>query len=381
MIVISRAPNDYFTFDLSELLLKGLVCEYNAYYIWANPPHVISTFFESNFNKSKNVIIGIKDMLDLWGDYHYWNKNGNGVVDLIVEVAKKYPETNFVILTSLDHLEKEISEQNIQIISWGGDCVNQCNEYKILDPVVDKNFKSEKHVISLNRNYRAYRIVYLSYLLGRNLETCVNLSCLGISTIDLNVEPNNFMDRINWVFENSEEHNRIRDILIEGYRDKFFNNTDLIKEEYNIYQRSNDNITNFNTSLRSKYQSSFLEIVTESCFTSPSFMVTEKTMHCFYGCNFPIILGGCGIVAHLREVGFDMFDDIIDHSYDLISNPIDRIVRAIDDNERLLVDPNYVKDLWIKHKQRILNNVDVARKISDFYKARAIDQWNNVVWK
>jgi hypothetical protein len=58
------------------------------------------------------------------------------------------------------------------------------------------------------------------------------------------------------------------------------------------------------------------------------FFITEKSIKPFLFAQFPIFLGKPGIVKHLREYGFDMFDDIIDHSYDVIED-IDERTDAI----------------------------------------------------
>jgi hypothetical protein len=122
--------------------------------------------------------------------------------------------------------------------------------------------------------------------------------------------------------------------------------------------------------LRNMYRNSFVEIVSETGFAAHTFFITEKTAHAFYGCNFPIILSGCGTVAHLRELGLDVFDDIVDHSYDQISNPFDRIIHAIESNSTLLTDTEYVKQAWKTHRSRFERNVRVMRDIYSWYENR-----------
>jgi hypothetical protein len=127
------------------------------------------------------------------------------------------------------------------------------------------------------------------------------------------------------------------------------------------------------------YRNSFVEIVTESTFAEPSFAITEKTAHSFFGCNFPIILGGCGIIAHLREIGFDMFDDVVDHSYDQIANPFDRIVSAIESNRRLLIDSDHAKQSWRRCHTRFEHNVQTVRNIYAWYEHRAKTKFARVL--
>jgi len=60
---------------------------------------------------------------------------------------------------------------------------------------------------------------------------------------------------------------------------------------------------------------SYIDIVTETTHDLLPFM-TEKSVKPFYNLQIPIILGYTGIVSDLRELGFDVFDDIVNHDYD-----------------------------------------------------------------
>jgi hypothetical protein len=161
------------------------------------------------------------------------------------------------------------------------------------------------------------------------------------------------------------------------------NNNAINLDSYNIYQEygqgATDNAGNFENRLRAMYQDSFVEIVSESVFAAPSFMITEKTAHSFYGCNFPIILGGCGIISHLRELGLDMFDDVVDHSYDTIANPFDRIVAAIELNRTLLLDTEHAKSQWKRCRSRFISNVDTIRNIYSWYENRTRTKLTSVL--
>jgi hypothetical protein len=63
---------------------------------------------------------------------------------------------------------------------------------------------------------------------------------------------------------------------------------------------------------------------------------TEKTAK-YINCNqLPLFMAPHGYVGRLRELGFDVFDDIINHNYDLEKNPDDRIEMISDELERLV---------------------------------------------
>jgi len=365
---ISQPPNDDFTHDIFVDLVKSHAGPSEAYYIWSSPPRTLRTFLKHTPFSAPTIIIGIKDLLEAYDleQFNWWQNPTLTIVSLIRDMAKQHADKNFILFVSVEQLELSLDEPNLHIIPWGGDWVNQRAGYSRLMPVLDKNFNSNKTFINLNRHARDHRIVTLSYLFGSGVADSGMITYLG------NVNENRstlLLDRIYWEFDNSE----IKEKILTGF-DLMRSALDTPGDTFDIYHvygnGQNDNIGNFENQLRRRYRDSFVEIVSESSFTPSSFMLTEKTAHAFYGCNFPIMLSGAGAVAHLRELGFDMFDDIIDHSYDLISNPIDRIVTAIDANRRLLTDTDHAKQSWNTCRSRFERNVEVMRDIYTWYEQR-----------
>jgi hypothetical protein len=128
------------------------------------------------------------------------------------------------------------------------------------------------------------------------------------------------------------------------------------------------------------YKQTFVEIVNETSYTEKAFNLTEKTLNSIYGCNFPIILSSKGTVSFLRDMGLDMFDDIIDHDYDSIEDPIDRMFAAITTNQELLTNNNRTKRLWQENKDRFLYNVSfVKNNMYDFYEKRAEEKFSEAL--
>jgi hypothetical protein len=82
---------------------------------------------------------------------------------------------------------------------------------------------------------------------------------------------------------------------------------------------------------RTAYDQSVLSILTESDFFEPSIQrITEKSIKAAaMGVPF-IVLGPPNSVAALRELGFCSFSGLIDHSYDLIQDPVARLKKAFD---------------------------------------------------
>jgi len=379
--IIKRAPNDDFTFELFKDLLESVDHKFEAHYIWSNPPKRLKRILETTEFTQPNVVIGIKDMLDQWEVYNVWEHRAQAGVRLIDTVAAKNPDKNFIIFTSLENIQsEEVLSPNVQFVCWGGDITNQAAVYPDVEPVLDKNFYSERPYICLNRNAREHRVVTLSYLFGRGYENSGEISFLGDRMG--NNKSTNLHDNLSWDFESIQADffvdNRV--VMQEGFV-KFCEASDLDRDDYDIYEEENDNVTNFDLNLRDKYLHSFVEIVSESSFVPPAYNVTEKTLNSIYGCNFPILLGGVGIVQLMRDIGFDMFDDIVDHSYDTITNPFNRIINAVECNKQLLLDHARTKKLWQGNQSRFESNIKIAQtQLYPWYKQRATAQFRQLKW-
>ena len=375
--VVSRAPNDDFTYGLFQTLVATIPTDFEAYYIWTGLQDKFNQFIAETVFHKPTVILGIKDLLDSYQEFDHWSDQTTVGAQQLAKVAQRHPAQQFVIFTSVEHLKLELdllNIKNIQLIQWGGDIVNQAQEYPTIEPVFDKDFDSDRAFISLNRHPRAHRLVIMSYLFGNNYHNHGLVTYIGQGRFDL---PDCILDKISWQFD--KRHDRARESILRGYK-KFYNNADLKNIDYGeIYPTANNNVDNFVKRLAPLYQKSFVEIVSESSFAAPSYMITEKTLNSMYGCNFPIVLAGVGAVDHLRTVGFDLFDDVVDHSYDKIANPFDRIIAAIENNRRLLIDADYAKQQWRTCQDRFKANITTAQTtMYQWYQTRTTDQFNKI---
>lgn len=101
---------------------------------------------------------------------------------------------------------------------------------------------------------------------------------------------------------------------------------------------------------------SHASLVVETEFSSSSMQrITEKTFKALAAGHPSIIFGNPFSVSLAREIGFDTFDDIIDHSYDTIVDPslrfgavlseLERLVKRIEGNAALHSDRVYKRAL------------------------------------
>jgi len=72
------------------------------------------------------------------------------------------------------------------------------------------------------------------------------------------------------------------------------------------------------------FADAYLHIVSETTIKEKIFL-TEKTWQTILAGQLFIVWGNCGVIQHLRDLGVDVFDDIIDHAYDEIANHRNRL--------------------------------------------------------
>jgi hypothetical protein len=100
-----------------------------------------------------------------------------------------------------------------------------------------------------------------------------------------------------------------------------------------------------------------VNIVTETQYYESPGIITEKTLMALLGLQVPIVIGYPGIAEHCKRLGFDMFEDLVDHSYDNMPDDA-RWKAAIDLNKGLIngkFDRNLILDRLLWNQNYVLN--------------------------
>ena len=103
---------------------------------------------------------------------------------------------------------------------------------------------------------------------------------------------------------------------------------------YDYTQYTYNNVDNF-INLDYVYGKCAVNIVTETEYATTPGIISEKTLLAMAAEQIPIVIGHQGIVRHCEELGFDMFTDLVDVSYDLMPNEV-RAEQAILLNQDLI---------------------------------------------
>lgn len=313
------------------------------------------------------VVLFVKDHFRI-STRNAWSNTLPELSEYFINLFTFYPNKKFILVTSLENLDKEIVNDNCTIIPMGGDITNQIDSYMKFIPEATKDTEA-KNFVSLNRGSRNHRLYLVSALYGRNLDEYGNISYLST------LHKSSLSDAIPYDYIGDSKYH----IANLGYDRYSFVKEQKVEDSKDIYTVQNDNLTNFKQSLQPKYFNSIVEFVSETSYNEQSFNITEKTLHFIYGANFPIMISSAGTVNFLRNMGIDMFDDLINHSYDMIEDPASRINAAIDLNMDILTSSNMIEQ-WKKHKYRIDKNIAFVKegKLRTYYSDRF---WSTLLGK
>lgn len=102
------------------------------------------------------------------------------------------------------------------------------------------------------------------------------------------------------------------------------------------------------------FNNSYINFVTETT-VSQGLFITEKTWKPIASEQLFLIYGNVGTIKHLRDIGVDTFDDIIDHNYyDNVTDWVDRLNRIHALIEDLLT--SNLEQIFIDTKERRVQN-------------------------
>lgn len=128
------------------------------------------------------------------------------------------------------------------------------------------------------------------------------------------------------------------------------------------------------------YSNCYINIITETLFDSPEIHISEKSFRPFYFMQLPIYVATYEHVKYLKKrFGFDMFDDLIDHSYDLEKDNQKRMKMVFEEIKRLNDNKELVIDFYKKNKNRFEKNLTLFQHI--YKKEETINFFKNLSTK
>lgn len=330
--------------------------------------------------------------IDHWGDDELLLlPNADDPVEKLRKVLQNNKGKHFYCFTVCPFFSEFFKDyNNIDMIHWGDEFLLQpsSNNYGCIKPVGEKTFSQDHHWIFTSRNRRFHRAIFAIFLLGMKVPN-------GLIRIDPSyaLENNSWPGVLDYLAYNNYHYlnsilSTYQDILKHGFHrlksgDGFYSlerdSTDVNHNPWVLWPITLADLggclgLNFDLVLRKIYLDTVVEIVGETVFLRRTGHITEKFCNSVIGYNFPIMLAMSGSVQYLRDLGFDMFDDVIDHSYDHIKDPYLRMVNAITENLKILHDRKFAVTIWHKCRARFDANYDLMTSL--YANAESVVQQN-----
>lgn len=247
-----------------------------------------------------------------------------------------------------DSVSKFFYDYNIpykQMIHWSGsrpsgnepiNVIQNLSAFSLITPIEKLNQIEipTHHFVMLGRIARAHRVAATIEVLSRNLLKFGKVSCGCMLYEGERTE-----------FENIPiEYQHMFPLTIDGY-----------------FTPNEDSISSDNTVIIPEVAGAFCQVIGESSHDTQTYgwtmpFPTEKTEKCFLLGQVPLFNGSENLALNMRELGFDLFDDLVDHTYDSIQNPTKRLKMLIDQLEKIC---SMTLDQLIKYK---LDNIERFKK-------------------
>jgi hypothetical protein len=157
---------------------------------------------------------------------------------------------------------------------------------------------------------------------------------------------------------------------------KFFYSQESQIESKSGVNNYGSNHWTWNNGLGDIFTSSAVSLITESQRFQKGTVFTEKTAYAIMGLTFPIWVGGYQQAEEFKKIGFDPFDDIVDHSYQHYNTLIERCYYAFKNNLSLLTDHAHVHELRNSHMDRLNKNFEQLKNYQVWnFCQQQIAQW------
>lgn len=153
--------------------------------------------------------------------------------------------------------------------------------------------------------------------------------------------------------------------LSSGHRSQLLAPIELAPKwiEYPRQQKSDISVANYggncwtwDNGLDQVVSQTAVSLISESLRFQKAALFSEKTMYSVLGLTFPLWVGGYGQADQWRRLGFDAFDDIVDHSYQYCETLIERCWKAVLLNIDLLTNKEKAANLRQLCVERLINN-------------------------
>jgi len=341
-----------------------------------NSPRLFKMFFRPSHERQGTFDLVIIDRENLQNDMDdvikYCNDTSTILIDTVTEsgcindffvkyneVMERYKNYNFILISDFDSKYRKehpnskvlIKKELSNLVYFGmphTDSYWDCYE-------LEEHRNRSNSVMSFNGSTRVSRILFLSHLLKNNLIDDIECSFLFYDHNDdtkLNEEV--YINIVNGLYE--QKHISLNE------QKSLINYTQNLPKTYDNFKLSD------RTVIQDSYSPVF-NVITENTYgyfccddIKDSNTYTEKTLKPFMMEQIPIFIAQPKHVELLRTIGYDVFDDVIDHSYDNEYDEGTRMELIIKEIKKTLDKDG--KSFYYNNRERFIRNRELCHQHS-----------------
>lgn len=293
-------------------------CAFNNKFAIVIDMFAIYEMFDAHF-KNKLIIANTNWLYPIINKY----KSNNKKLIVIIDALTEAPSYRYNFVETINNICDNCGLTTEDFIIFGGG-LNQLNDpikfaHTLHVAIVDAIAKHAVHdilptkkFISLSRMPKEHRQLATVEILDRGIQ---NEGYISLGTAKLE-PPHGNMD-----FELvPQRYKHLMPLYIDG-------EVDLIAQHIPVDDRFTSAFVNY------VIETSYDRSVSPTSWNLP--FLSEKSMKPFAWGQVPIFLNVANTIPYIRELGFDLFDDIIDHGYDIEPDPHIRIVKSVDQLQKI----------------------------------------------
>jgi hypothetical protein len=337
-------------------------------------PHI----FDENIEYIKSVFESVKDKPNVKLTFTNFHEGGtpNQFIEKLIQLKNRVGLANHQVCIITNNANVSVYKKMIDVIYKPYLLGFLADHYKdILHTPIEHNntiigllstdeyidSEKKKFFLSYNKNTtKPFRVQLLLWLMKTGI--------IDDSYVSILIKNGNF-DRNRLRSDKDELYDLIA--WFNQFEEKGFN---VLDWDYPNYQ--NDVFSSLRYTTKSHYADTVFNIITETTCDTNSLNLTEKSFKGIANCHPYLVIGDVNTHTHIKDLGFELYEDLIDYSFDSIDDSEIRLNSALKEVKRIYnIGGNGILEWYKKNIDKIEHNKSkfFEYKFSDMIKETVLD--------
>ena len=318
-------------------------------------PHI----FDENIEYIKSVFESVKDKPNVKLTFTNFHEGGtpNQFIEKLIQLKNRVGLANHQVCIITNNANVSVYKKMIDVIYKPYLLGFLADHYKdILHTPIEHNntiigllstdeyidSEKKKFFLSYNKNTtKPFRVQLLLWLMKTGI--------IDDSYVSILIKNGNF-DRNRLRSDKDELYDLIA--WFNQFEEKGFN---VLDWDYPNYQ--NDVFSSLRYTTKSHYADTVFNIITETTCDTNSLNLTEKSFKGIANCHPYLVIGDVNTHTHIKDLGFELYEDLIDYSFDSIDDSEIRLNSALKEVKRIYnIGGNGILEWYKKNIDKIEHN-------------------------